>query len=79
MKKIIAFIYHHNKKDKRVSNIAYLQTFVDVFLSLLFPFFLISEILNIDIVEYIKNFSGEKKWVEYFLGIVFLLCLFYSV
>lgn len=79
MKKIIAFIYYHNKKDKRVSNIAYLQTFGDVYMSLLLPFFLISEILNMNIVEYIKSFSGEKKWLEYFLGITFFIMPLYVV
>lgn len=79
MKRIIAFMYHRNKKDKMISNIAYLQTFIDVFLSLLLPFFLISEFFNMDIVEYIRSFSGGKKWIEYSLGIVFFIMPLYIV
>ncbi|WKS95301.1 hypothetical protein [Riemerella columbina] len=69
MKKIIAFLYVRHKNDKRVSDIAHLQTFVDIFIVLMFPYFFLEEWLNIHVIMFFRKLANGVKWLEYVIGI----------
>ena len=77
MIKMIVFLYNKHKNDKRVSDIAHLQTFSDLALIAMLPVFLILKLIKVDIILMIRNL-GNLKVIEYCIGIIFIFFL-YSV
>lgn len=74
---MIVFLYNRHKNDKRVSDIAHLQTFSDLALIAMLPVFLILKLIKVDIILMIRNL-GNLKVIEYGIGIIFIFFL-YSV
>ncbi len=78
MEKIIAFIYNYHRKDERTKDIALLQTFVNISTFLMFILIPLFDMIGLQkTLDLFKNLSKNNKYLEYSLGIIFLLLLYY--